>query len=129
MDKELKILIVDDEPDIRFLVSSILKRQYKKARIITAKSVQTGLEQIQSIKFDIFFFDNRLGDGTGFDLLHQVKKTYLETQPIIIFMSAYTSAPDLDKFAEKGINSFIPKPLDRNKILQTLQRFATIKSL
>ncbi|MEO9531080.1 MAG: response regulator [Crocinitomicaceae bacterium] len=116
MKKEIKnILIVDDEEDICFLVKSILKRK-SSARIDICTSVKDAIEKLSSEDYDLAFFDMRLNDGTGSDLIDFVHSK-LDTNPYIAVISAYTSDADMEKLRELKINQFIPKPLSREKII------------
>lgn len=109
------ILIVDDEKDICLLVRSILKRQ-TSATIHVAYSVSEGKKKLQEVNYDLVFFDVRLRDGSGIDLV-KFAQSELTQLPYIAMISAYTSKLDLEAVEELNVNEFIPKPLSSEKII------------
>lgn len=109
------ILIVDDEQDICLLVKSILKRN-SEAKIDVAYSTREAKEKLQKNNYDLVFFDLRLQDGTGIDLIKFTQAT-IEKLPYIAVISAYTSSVDVNELEELKINEFIPKPLSSKKII------------
>lgn len=109
------IIVVDDEQDICFLVKSILKRQ-TDAQIDICHSVSEAIKMLSESSYDLAFFDMRLNDGTGEDLIEFVKEKSI-IKPYIAVISAYTSANDMDSLKKLEINEFIPKPLSREKII------------
>ena len=116
MKKEIKnILIVDDEEDICFLIKSILKRK-SSARIDICTSVKDAIKKLSFENYDLTFFDMRLNDGTGADLVDYVQNN-LDSTPYVAVISAYTSSEDMKYLADLNINQFIPKPLSREKII------------
>lgn len=109
------ILIVDDERDICLLVRSILKRK-TAAKIDLAYSVSEGKEKLHEVNYDLVFFDVRLRDGSGIELVEEVRSNR-ETPPYIAMISAYTSKVDLEVMDDLNVNEFIPKPLSSEKII------------
>lgn len=109
------ILIVDDERDICLLVRSILKRK-TAAKIDLAYSVSEGKEKLREVNYDLVFFDVRLRDGSGIELVEEVRSNR-ETPPYIAMISAYTSKVDLEVMDDLNVNEFIPKPLSSEKII------------
>ncbi len=118
MKKEKKIkqiLIVDDEVDICYLIKSILKRK-STAHIDICNSVADASIKLKELHYDLAFFDMRLNDGSGEELINMVHKEG-EPKPYIAVISAYTSEADMNKLTSLHINEFIPKPLSSEKII------------
>lgn len=114
--KDLRhILIVDDEQDICFLVRNILKRK-TTASIDVAYSVSDAKKKLSTGKYDLAFFDLRLQDGTGVDLV-KFTQAEIKNLPYIAVISAYTSTIDVSELEDLQINEFIPKPLSSEKII------------
>ena len=63
---------MDDEPDLRTLYELTLLRE--GYRVETAGSVQEAREQLQGKRFDVMISDMRLPDGTGMELLLQLRE-------------------------------------------------------
>ncbi|XOV67831.1 MAG: response regulator [Fluviicola sp.] len=109
------ILIVDDEQDICLLIRNILKRK-SSAQIDVAHSVTDAKQKLKGKAYDLTFFDLRLADGTGVDLLKFAEEERIHI-PYKVVISAYTSSIDRSQFEQLKINDFIPKPLSSEKIL------------
>lgn len=109
------ILIVDDEQDICLLVKSILRRN-SEAIIDVSYSVSDAKQKLEKNSYDLAFFDLRLQDGSGVELIKYLKSKFT-TIPYIVVISAYTSSVDMESLNELNINEFIPKPLTSNKII------------
>ena len=60
-----KILIIDDEEDLCFLLKTYLKLKHND--VIIANTLTDGLNKIQSFHPDVLFLDNNLPDGLGWD--------------------------------------------------------------
>lgn len=69
----MKILLIDNEPEVRSILREMVETWAKGMHTITeADGVQTGLNKINSFRPDVVFLDVEMNDGTGFDLLKQV---------------------------------------------------------
>ena len=82
----MKALIIDDEENARRTLKSFLAKFCPDVKIIgEAEGVTSGLEIINSRKFDILFLDIDIKEGTGFDLIHLVDQIDFD----IIFTTAH----------------------------------------
>ena len=112
-----KALIVDDEADICFLLSNILRQA--NIQTVLAGSLNEAEKILQSPNsFYYVFLDNYLPDGLG---INQVKK-WKERYPSIhlIMITAHDSYQERNKAREDGADHFISKPFSRDIIVQTL---------
>lgn len=112
-----KALIVDDEADICFLLSNILRQA--NIQPVLAGSLTEAEKILQSANsFYYIFLDNYLPDGLG---LNQVKK-WKERYPLIhlIMMTAHDSYQERNKATDDGADHFIAKPFSKDIIVQTL---------
>ncbi len=126
MNKENKIndvLVIDDERDICFLLKAIIKRFYNGVNVKTGHSVNDGLQKIREQEYDVYVFDLRLGDGTGYQLIDELRT--IKKNANIIVISAYSSTDDLEKLKEYDIKNFIAKPISKHDLLTHLSNFAT----
>lgn len=96
----MKVLIVDDEEKARKTLIQLSKICCPDiTSFIEADSVATAVEKIQKDKPDLVFLDITLGDGTGFDVLEQLKDMMLN----VIFVTAHH---------EYGINAIKASAID-----------------
>ena len=119
--KNPAILIVDDETDIRFLLSNIMKQ--KNVQPVFASSLSEADNIMQSKgEFSCIFLDNYLPDGLGVNYIRQIKKRCPEAK--VVMVTAHDNQADREKATNEGADYFIGKPFSRELILNTLERFA-----
>jgi two-component system LytT family response regulator len=113
----MKILIIDNEPDLRKVLRQLLVLSgTPDLQIEEAEGVQTGLQAIRNFAPDIVFLDIEMNDGTGFDLLQQIGQ--LDFQLIV------TTAHDsyaIRAFKFSAID-FLLKPIDPDDLQTSLQK-------
>ena len=113
---KLEVLIVEDEVDICFLLTGILRKKNLKTSFVnTLKDARTSLNTQHPA---ILFLDNNLPDGLGIDMLDQIK---IDNPAIkIIMLTADDSQDNKDKAIKAGVDFFIGKPFTRDTINKTL---------
>jgi len=116
--KNVTVLIVDDEPDICFLLGNMLKQ--KSYIPVIANSLAEGLDKLKKHMPVLLFLDIHLPDGSGLDILGGIKKDFPSLK--IIMMSAYDGARERTKAIDEGADIFISKPLSRDLITESLAR-------
>lgn len=115
---EEKALIVDDEIDICYLLSGILKQ--KKFQTSFVNNLDDAQNMLKKEKPAIIFLDNNLPDGRGVDFISKVKKIYPATK--IVMITAFDTYSDRSKAYEEGADFFIGKPFTRDMIDKTIER-------
>ncbi len=102
-----RILVIDDEPDLRALYElSLLREGY---RVETAGSLAEARSQLAST-FDVVITDMRLPDGLGMALLHELNASRRPDR--IIVMTAYGSAENAVEALKAGAFDYLTKPVD-----------------
>jgi len=113
----MNFLIVDNDATIRKGLIDLLKKVLDEPSQFTeADGVQSGLTTIRSGSFDVVFLDVEMDDGTGFDLLGQLKDFSFQ---LVIITAFNKYAVEAFKFC--AIN-FIEKPIDVMDLIETLKR-------
>jgi two-component system response regulator PilR (NtrC family)/two-component system KDP operon response regulator KdpE len=112
------VLIVDDEPDICFLLGTMLKQ--KSFNTVIANTLTEGLNKLKQHTPSLLFLDIHLPDGSGLDIIRGAKKDFPKLK--IIMMSAYDGPKERSKALEEGADIFISKPLSRDLITESLER-------
>ena len=70
----IRTVVIDDEPNARQVVKNILEQYCKSTKLVgEAASASEGGKVINEVKPDLVFLDNRMPDGTGFNLLKKVR--------------------------------------------------------
>ncbi len=113
-----RILHVDDDPDIRLLISASL--QDFGYVVATAGTNAEGWELAQQFKFDLAILDVRLPDGTGIELCQRIH----EVQPNIptLYYSAYASDEEQEAALSVCGNAYLKKPVSAKQLKQTIAR-------
>ncbi len=114
--KNKKILILDDEEDICFLLSNFLKNQFKEVNCANTISEFKSYD-INSI--DILIIDNNLPDGYGFDIIPSIKASKSDIK--IIAISAFDANNERKYAMENGADLFLGKPFKFDDILQKIE--------
>ncbi len=114
-----RILIVDDEPEIREILSEDLKA--KGYEVLESSSGNDAILIYDSNPdIDIIISDIVMADGDGLQLLDHVKSNNLE-KPAVILISAYAD-DTLEETYDRGAEAFFPKPFDRQALFETVDR-------
>ena len=115
-----EILVIDDQPDIRLLVSNILKEQNYNVR--TAANYDQAVYEINKKLPDLAIVDIKLDkpDKDGIDLLKLITKKS-KTLPVIM-ISGHATVKIAVEAIRIGAYEFIEKPFSREKILNYINR-------
>ena len=110
---DFSILIVDDEKSLLDNLYEFLKdKGFKK--VYTAKNLKEANFKIQNFKVDLIVLDLMLPDGSGFDLLREVRKT--SDKPVII-LSALDGIDDRREGFENKADDYLVKPFFPDELL------------
>ena len=115
-DVPLNAMIVEDEKELCFLLSIVLKQ--KNLKPSCAYSIAEAKSCINSIRPSVVFLDNRLPDGYGVDYISQVKREFPYTR--IVMMTAHNSPEDIREAKDRGADYFISKPFNSSIIKSTI---------
>lgn len=112
-----KAIVIDDENRTRELISKMINSFGLNIEAIPAgNDVKSGLKAIKEHRPDLVFLDIQMPDGTGFDLLSQIKEKKFE----IIFITAH------EEFAIKAIKfsalDYILKPVDPIELREAVEK-------
>ena len=113
-----KILVVDDEVQIRTLLSRML--ELEGYEVCQAGDCRTTLKQLEFQSPDVVLCDVFLPDGNGVDLVSSVKKTAPNVE--IILLTAHGNIPDGVQAIKNGAFDYITKGDDNNKIIPLVSR-------
>ena len=116
--KNLKVLIIDDELDICYLLSGILRQ--KKLRTAYVNNLSDAIIALRNDLPSLLFLDNHLPDGFGLDFIHHIKTNYPSIK--IIMITAHDSAAERNRAFKEGVNFFLSKPFTRDLIYSTIDQ-------
>ncbi|GEP42293.1 hybrid sensor histidine kinase/response regulator [Brevifollis gellanilyticus] len=118
-EESLRILLVDDHETTRNVLARLLRRAGHD--VITAADVRSALSAAERATFDVVLSDIGLPDGTGFDLMAELRSRYGLRG---IALSGYGTDEDLRDSAEAGFVEHLVKPATIQEVRQALRRFA-----
>ncbi len=115
IDKKIKILVVEDNKDLRDYIGQIVSENYS---VTFAEDGVQGLKMLDTQNIDLVISDVMMPKMDGFKFCQSIK-TQIETSHIpVILLTALTSVENTTNGLEKGADAYISKPFD-DKVLMS----------
>ena len=110
-----KILIIEDEPDIRKTIEYNISREGYE--VISVSSLSEGREKLESGSFSLLLLDLMLPDGSGLDLCRELKQDKsLSSMPVIILTAKDDEVDKVVGF-ELGADDYVTKPFSVRELI------------
>src|ERR1700760_231340 len=113
-----RILIVEDEPNMRKLLSMHLRTEGHVA--VEVANIKKGLESIESGDFDVVLTDYQLPDGKGLDIVQAVSQSGSSTA--VVVLTAYGTVELAVEAMRNGAYDFLTKPFSAENLKAVIQR-------
>ena len=104
----IKLLLVEDDPNLCYIVQSGLQDLIGGYEVSTASNGKEGLAAWERCRPDIIISDIDMPEMDGFEMVKRIRETDGDTP--ILFASALTSPKDVRKGYEFGVNNYVKKP-------------------
>jgi two-component system OmpR family response regulator len=111
-----RILHVDDDPDIRLLISASL-RDFGYI-VATAGTNAEALDLAKHFKFDLCILDVRLPDGSGIDLCQKIHE--FQPKVPVVYYSAYASDEEQEAALSVCGDAYLKKPVSAEQLQRTI---------
>ncbi|UUO05237.1 response regulator [Blastopirellula sp. J2-11] len=111
----VRIMIVDDDRLMRFLLTEILNDAGFETR--TAENCKQALILFDEFEPDLVFCDWELPDAAGVDFVRHIRYVQQDRRPFIMMVSAHQSSSALELALNAGANDFLSKPIKKEELL------------
>ncbi len=118
--KDLIVLYVEDQDEIRTFTSSILSNFFKK--VVTASNGQNGLNCFKKDKFDLVITDIQMPKMTGLEMIKELKK--IDKFIPVVITTAFNDEDYFLDSIELGVDRYVIKPLEPKKLSKALYEVA-----
>jgi two-component system, chemotaxis family, chemotaxis protein CheY len=112
----MKILVVDDELDVKTLFEQRFRREIKEGEFdfAFAFSGEEALSFLHSHEHEavLILSDINMPGMSGLQLLGQIKQKYYKPPPVVMMISAYGDTENHNTAKELGADDFLTKPVD-----------------
>ncbi|RPJ69936.1 MAG: sigma-54-dependent Fis family transcriptional regulator, partial [Desulfobacteraceae bacterium] len=124
-DRPPHILVVDDQLSMRELLEVMLKREGYQVSL--AENGRRAISLVEQNAYDLVLCDIRLGDTTGIEVLKACKRHHPAT--VVVMISAYASTEDAVEAMNQGAYDYVPKPFNKDELIQTVGKAIELKTL
>ena len=122
----MKILVVDDERDVKILFQQRFRKEIKKEELhfVFAFSGEEALETLDKIRHEtvLILSDINMPGMSGLELLETIKKDFVAPSPVVMMVTAYGDEENYNTAKQLGADDFLTKPVDfkllKEKLIQ-----------
>ena len=118
MDKQVKILVVDDDNNLRETLADLWEIEGYK--VYQAGDGKECLDLVASEFFNVILMDYNLPDETGLDLIRKIRAFNQDSQ--ILMITAYASLNSIMEAMKESVYDFLIKPVDFDYLKRTINR-------
>jgi len=124
--KKIKLLLVDDEPDIlEFLSYNLIKEGYE---VFTASNGAEGLKKAKIEKPDLILLDVMMPEMDGIEACGEIRKIDSLKKTLIVFLTARTEEFSQLAGYEAGADDYITKPVKPKVLMSKIKALLRLKS-
>lgn len=117
------ILLIDDEEDIKKLMSNyLIKSRIEEERIITASDGREALSKIQNQEFGLIIVDIIMPKMNGLQLIKEIKSRKKYKDIPVLIISGSIDAENVKSAIAMGVSNIIVKPFTYNIFLEKIGR-------
>jgi CheY-like chemotaxis protein len=121
----MKILVVDDEMDVRLLFEQQFRREIRHGdyTFTFAYSGEDALQYLQEHASEVILIlsDINMPGMTGIELLRRIRQKFSAPPPMIMMITAYGDEENRKQAADYGANDFLNKPIDFSNLKERLK--------
>lgn len=115
-----RILVVDDEPDVRLIIRTTLEPKYE---VVEAHDGLDALEKLERYQPDFVLMDVMMPLMDGFEACTSIRKKESFEKIPVMFLSALTGKDQIKKGYESGGDLYLTKPFEPSRLLRNVDTF------
>src|SRR5690242_5564963 len=112
----MRVLIVDDDASVRQAIKMIL--EYEGYETASAQDAVSGLAEIEARRPDVVLLDIKMPGKDGLEALSEIEE--LEDPPPVLMISGHGDIATAVESTKRGAVDFLEKPLQRERLLVSL---------
>ena len=122
VNQEVRVLIVDDEGELRKAVASVLGTAMPEFsfRVTEAQNGREALDRVRADDFDLVLMDVRMPEMDGLEALAQIKA--LDPRVFVVIMTAHSNLQDAVTAIKSGAYDYVEKPVQPDKLAQIVKK-------
>ena len=120
-----RLLIIDDEPSVRMGIEAVFERE--DVAVFTAETADAGLRLAAEQSPDVILLDIRLGQRSGLELFHELRR--LDPKTLVIFITGHGTAETAIEAMKLGAYDYLTKPLDADQLQAVVEQAFAISRL
>jgi len=116
----MRVLIADDEDDVRDLLAEMIRREPDLELVAAAADAGEAIEAAERERPDVAIIDAHMPDGGGLRALRELAERVPETATVVL--SAFDSQSKVVEHLDAGALAYLVKPVSRKDLVATLER-------
>ncbi len=114
----MKVVVIDDSPDIVEVVSLCFQLRWSGATVVSANNGNKGLDLIEAESPDLVILDIGLPDMDGFQVLREIRRF---SQVPVIMLTVRDEDTDVVRGLELGADDYVTKPFSHIELMARVQ--------
>ena len=125
LEMRVNILVVDDDPDIRFATARLLRNAGYP--VTEAENGETALRRVRKTRPDLVLLDVMLPDKDGYEICRTIKADQsLKNTYVILLSGKKTGSDDQSEGLEIGADGYVARPVSNRELLARVQSMVRI---
>ena len=116
----MRVLIADDEKDVRDLLAEMIRREPDLELVAAAADAEQAVEAAERERPDVAIIDAHMPEGGGVRALKELAERVPETATVVL--SAFDSQSKVVEHLDAGALAYLVKPVSRRDLVATLER-------